>query len=82
MRKYLPVSLEFGIKIEESSLAVDRTGSHLCSGMEARGKGTTVKFLFRWPPWSRSIETEVKISLSTSGKSSNFRADYFLNAMV
>ena len=28
-RKYLPVSPKFGIKIEESSLAVDRTGSHL-----------------------------------------------------
>lgn len=68
-RKYLPVSFEFGRKIEESSLAVHGTVNHLCSGnlWEALGKGkpvnTRVKFLFRWPPRSRSIEMEVKISL-------------------
>ena len=33
-------------------------------------------------PRTLSLETEVKISLWTSGKSSNFRPDFFVNAMV
>lgn len=43
-RKYLPVSFEFGRKIEESSLAVHGTVNHLCSGnlWEALRKGKPV----------------------------------------
>ena len=77
-----PFCSKSALKLRKAASQLTEPAAIFVLGWKHAEKARESNFSSAGPPRSRSIEMKVKISLSTSGKLSNFRADYFLNVMV